>query len=88
MMRIDQDKLAVAHRYCSDNRGQLEASSVAGCFHCLSTFSPLTIVEWIWDEGTAICPKCGIDSVLANQTGLPVTDPAFLEAMRHHWFER
>jgi len=85
---IDLEKLVAAHRYCADNRGQLEASNVAGCFHCLRTFSPGEVTEWIWEEGTAVCPKCGVDAILAGQTGLPVTDPAFLKAMRQRWFER
>jgi hypothetical protein len=88
MIEIELDRLIAAHRYCTDNRGQLDASKVAGCFYCLETFSPREITEWIWEEGTAMCPKCGIDAVLASQTGLPVTERAFLKAMRQHWFER
>ena len=84
MIEIELDRLIAAHRYCTDNRGQLDA----GCFYCLETFSPWEITEWIWEDGTAVCPKCGIDAVLGSQTELPVTDPACLKAMRQHWFER
>jgi hypothetical protein len=88
MIGFDLVMLKAAHRYCSDNRGQLDASKLAGCFYCLETFSPWEITEWILEDGTAVCPKCGIDAVLGSQTELPVTDPACLKAMRQHWFER
>ena len=37
-----------------------------GCYYCMKLFDPLEIKEWV-DDGdakTAICPFCGIDSVL------------------------
>jgi hypothetical protein len=34
---------------------------------------------------TAICPRCGIDSVIGDESGYPVTRE-FLAAMKAHWF--
>jgi hypothetical protein len=33
---------------------------------------------------TAICPKCGIDSVVSSD--LPITDEIFLDEMNKYWF--
>jgi len=47
-------------------------TEVCGCFYCLERFTPNEIEEWIDDENgekalaTALCPKCGMDSVLGN----------------------
>jgi len=89
-----------AHARSSRHRSELEASDACACFYCCETFLPSEISEWIedhWkdgvpmeaaDKGTAICPHCGIDSVLGSASGLPVSDPAFLRAMHDFWFER
>lgn len=36
---------------------------MAGCFGCLKTF-PVSAIEEYTDDDTAVCPHCGIDSVL------------------------
>lgn len=35
---------------------------------------------------TALCPRCGIDSVLGDASGLQLTDE-FMKAMQLHWFK-
>lgn len=60
--------------------------SSCGCFYCLTIFSPSEIVEWIQDEKeTAVCPYCGIDSVIGESAGYPITKE-FLEKMQKYWF--
>jgi hypothetical protein len=81
-----KDELVAAHRYCTNNRGQLDASSEAGCFFCKSMFASGDVTDWCDEGQTALCPRCGIDSVLGSHTGLPIADPAFLEAMHQYWF--
>lgn len=66
------------------------------CFYCLSTFAPTEVKEHV-DKGarrgkvppdqTALCPHCGIDSVLGSASGYPLT-PEFLKAMHDYWFAR
>jgi hypothetical protein len=64
-------------------------SERCGCFYCLRIFGPGEITEWI-DEvdgigTTAMCPHCGIDSVIGSRSGYPITRE-FLGAMQKHWF--
>jgi predicted nucleic acid-binding Zn-ribbon protein len=74
-----------AHKHCSRNRAELLRSKSCGCFYCLKSFSPNEITEWTDDDRTAICPKCGIDSVLASASGFALTE-GFLTEMHKHWF--
>jgi hypothetical protein len=85
-----------AHRHCSQHREEIEVSTVCGCFYCLATFLPSEIEDWVdWPEeedelpeprGTsALCPRCGIDSVIGSASGFPITE-AFLSDMHSHWF--
>ena len=77
--------LIEAHKHSSNHREVVLAGSQCGCFYCCQTFSPETIREWIDAGQTALCPRCGIDSVLGDKAGLPLTQ-AFLGDMNAYWF--
>ena len=76
----------LAHQFSVNNRKQLEQSSVCGCFYCRKIFNPNEITEWIPEKsGTALCPYCGIDSVIGESSGFPITEQ-FLYKMNQYWF--
>lgn len=79
-----------AHKYCSKHRDHIKKSDLCGCFYCLETFKPSEIVKWTDEVGgegsTALCPKCGIDSVIGSASGFPITEK-FLNLMKTHWFK-
>lgn len=79
-----------AHKHCANHRKELEMSEICGCFYCCSVFGSLEIKDWCdEDEGaigrTAMCPKCGIDSVIGSASNFPI-ETVFLESMKAHWF--
>jgi hypothetical protein len=51
----------------------------------LKIFSPTGIKEWWDNEDTAVCPYCGIDSVIGESSGFPITR-RFLKGMHNEWF--
>jgi hypothetical protein len=82
---MEDDAHITAHRHSIRHREEIERSDTCGCFYCLELFPPATIAKWV-DEGvTARCPRCGIDSVLGNASGYPLTEE-FLRRMKAHWF--
>lgn len=74
-----------AHKHSFKNRKEIEQSTICGCFHCRRTFSPDKINEWTDKQETALCPHCGIDSVIGDATGYPLTKE-FLKEMDLYWF--
>lgn len=76
-----------AHRYCTSNKQMLRKDNLCGCFYCLNVFSPEEIKDWIKDKNgyTALCPRCGIDSVIGESSGYPITED-FLKEMNEYWF--
>jgi hypothetical protein len=74
-----------AHKRSINHRDEVETSTVCGCFYCLSIFPPAEIVDWTDEDQTALCPKCGIDSVIGDRSGFPISTE-FLATMRSHWF--
>jgi hypothetical protein len=90
-MHPPDPQLQAAHARSSMHRAEILASEWCGCFYCGTVFEPGEIGEWV--DGvdgngvpqTALCPHCGIDSVIGSASGFPVT-PVFLMRMRSHWF--
>lgn len=75
------------HKHCFKNKLEITASTVCHCFQCKEQFSPSDIRKWADKGETAICPKCGVDSVIGDASGYDMT-PALLHAMHEFWFER
>lgn len=80
-------QLAEAHKHASQHRVEIEASTRCGCFFCFRTFPPLSIKAWIDASQTALCPGCGVDSVLGNSASHRIDD-AFLRRMHGQFFAR
>ena len=78
--------IILAHKFSANHRQALSKDNRCGCFYCLEIFSPTEINEWIDDiDGTACCPYCGIDSIIGESSGYPITK-IFLKEMRDYWF--
>jgi hypothetical protein len=77
-----------AHQHATNHREEIENSTICGCFYCLGTFAPDKIDEWIKtdSEEFAMCPHCGIDSVIGDASGITINDE-FLKEMNTYWFE-
>lgn len=53
-----------------------------GCYYCLRIFRFEEIKEYAYDGLTPICPYCGIDSVILDAPGTPVTTEDLEKAHR------
>lgn len=86
------EQITAAHRFSNNNKPELEKDEKCGCFYCIKIFHPSEIEEWLDDKNpcdwrdTAICPYCGIDSVIGESSGFPITEE-FLGAMKEYWFK-
>lgn len=62
------------------NKEYLEISKCCGCYHCAKKFVFTEIVQYVDNEETAICPYCGMDSVIGTEMGFNITT-SFLEQL-------
>jgi hypothetical protein len=74
-----------AHKHASKHRAEVEGSGRCGCFFCFRTFPPSLIKKWTDSAQTALCPMCGVDSVIGSASSHRLDD-AFLRKMHTHWF--
>lgn len=81
--------LIQAHGHSSYHRNEIQNSEICGCFYCLAIFKPQAIDGWVDEQDdigqTALCPMCGIDSVIGSKSGFPINQ-AFLQMMHQEWF--
>ena len=63
------------------NREQITESVQCGCYFCLEVFDGSEVTEWLDHGQTALCPRCGVDSLIPNET-----DEAYLIAACERWF--
>ena len=81
------EELLKIHKLSSNHKKSLIKEDVCGCFYCLSIFSPKLITDWIEDENdlTAICPYCGIDSIIPKCYSYQL-NKELLQEMREYFF--
>lgn len=90
--KIAKKMVYEAHLFCSNHKAELEKDEICGCFYCLEIFNPREITDWIVADndadygGTAICPYCGVDSVIGASSCYPITK-SFLKKMNKMWFQ-
>lgn len=77
--------LTEAYASASNHRRQINASTLVGCFSCLAVYPATQISNWIDGGNTAVCARCGVDSVLGDAMGV-VVKRHFLEKMQARWF--
>lgn len=83
----NKNDVTSAHKHSINHKSALLKDKKCGCFYCLQIFSPKEITGWIEDkiDGTAVCPYCGIDSIIGESSGFPITKE-FLLKMNEYWF--
>jgi NAD-dependent SIR2 family protein deacetylase len=63
---ISEKRLQRIYQHSRLNRPFMVPGSGCRCFHCLKEFAAEEVSRWTDGGETALCPRCGIDSVLSN----------------------
>lgn len=65
-------------------REALEKAEQCGCYYCIEVYEPKLIECWV--DKTAVCPKCGIDSVVPYDVSLDESLEKFKQKL-DKWYE-
>lgn len=80
----------VIHSYCSENKEILSQTEDAFCFYCKQKVNFADIDDWcdeLSGKESAICPHCGIDSVVPYKIdGVYELDDKMLDEMHKYYF--
>ena len=71
--------------FATSNKVALQQSDKAGCYYCKKIYDASLVIDFLESEETALCPKCGTDSVIPSKSPIELTAKNLAELNRH-WF--
>lgn len=74
-----------ASTYSINNMKEVQKSKLVGCYYCKKVYDAAIIVETTDNGKTALCAKCGIDSVLPDTSPFKL-DASTLAELNKRWF--
>ena len=88
---LSDEELHEIHTHCTANRKEVEASSRCACFYCQEVYCASEVYDFIVEPSldfkeTALCPRCGVDTVIGDATGIPFYKE-LMEKLHQHYFE-
>jgi hypothetical protein len=75
-----------AARASENNKVAIAYSSMCGCYYCNRTFKASDVKDYVGRRDRALCPLCGIDSVVPDETMPEATDVEWLAKQYEYWF--
>ncbi len=83
--RKEKSQMERLHAYRSHNKDLIAKSEKCYCFYCKSVIKSSEIERYLDKEPTALCPKCGIDSIIPDAINEAV-DESIISKMHEYWF--
>ena len=88
---LSDEELHEIHTHSTANREEVEASSRCACFYCQEVFRATEVKDYIVEPSmdyreTALCPRCGADTILGDAAGIPFYKE-LIEKLHRHYFE-
>ena len=90
--KYTEEYINTAHKATIFHEKDILQSTHCTCFYCGYQFNPTTEANLCWmDENspkgkTLVCPMCGIDCIIGDASGFPITDANFINACTEEWF--
>ena len=81
-----EHKLNRLHDRSNDNRRMVEKSDLVGCFFCGEIYLASEVNEFVDSNTTALCSRCGIDSVLPDVALNEPMTIGILQQLFDRWF--
>lgn len=78
-------KMKKLHTYASNNKNLIEESNVCYCFCCKKIVDKNEIKEYIDEDTTALCPNCGVDSVIPDSIDEELNGKV-IDDLNNYWF--
>ena len=83
---MSEEELLNGHNHSFKNRQEIEQSTKCGCFNCQRIYCPTEVEDYVDEGKTALCPYCGIDSVIGDASDIQISKE-MLHDMFVRWME-
>lgn len=84
---LTKQALESVHAHSFENREEISRSGLCYCMFCKRVSFSVLIHEWADEGKTALCPNCGVDSVIGDASGVEMT-PALMTSLHDFYFDR
>ena len=86
-MKLTEEQSKLYHSHTIRNRNEINQSECCHCISCTKSYPSPIVMDFIKDgDGeTALCPYCGVDSVIGDACSL-LLNPEILKALNKRWF--
>lgn len=87
---LSDEELHEMLTHCKGNRKEIEASSHCVCLYCQEVYRATEVKDYIIDSSldfkeTALCPRCGANTVLGDVTGIPFYEELIAKLHCHYF---
>ena len=72
------------HQYMDDHNGRYVNNHGVGETRAKKQSWANNVLDWTDSDRTALCPYCGVDAVIPDVSGLPLTVDFLAQGWRHH----
>ena len=81
---MTEEEMDRAAKHSLNNKHEIDKSKMCGCYYCERTFPASLIRHQDYTDGgrTALCPLCGIDTVIGDASGVPINKKVLRELYR------
>ena len=89
---IDETKIERFKNYAKhakDNELEIVQSNLCGCYFCRHIFSARDVGDWVEEDHhvSAVCPECGMDAVIGDHSGVPISKDLLKEMNEYFYGE-
>ena len=86
-MKLTDMQSKLYHSHTIRNREEINLSEYCHCICCTKSYPSPIVINFIKDgDGeTALCPYCGIDSIIGDSCGLEINQEILTE-LNKRWF--
>jgi len=80
-MELTKEQIEGLHAFTSHNKEIMKRSGIYLCSYCQKGGLSKNIENWADDGETALCPDCGVDSLIPAMIPHDIT-----KQLKEHWF--
>ena len=83
MKKKENESVLQSYRaHSKNNEVEILRSTKCGCYFCEGIYSARKVSDWSQEEGgvsSAVCPRCGMNTVIGDASGVPLTKAVLKE---------
>lgn len=88
LYHVTYDEYVEISKHSIRNKKEILNSNIVCCYYCKTIYNACDQYSYIndGDEDTALCIKCGVDSIIGDASTYPISDRNFISHIHFYAF--